>query len=119
MKITIDNSEIEVKNTSKNIVQIAKENGITIPAPCLNVDRKFGCCTACIIEVDGKQKYACCTKPEDNMKIIFERNDLKELRKQRMKSYSISKQNGFILPCDCSTDSNNDCCSNESSSSCC
>ena len=119
MKITIDNREIEVTDATLNIVEIAKENGITIPAPCFNLKMKFGCCSSCIIEIEGMQKYACCTKPTDGMNIIFKREDLKNLRKEKMKLYSYNKKHGTIGPCDCNTNSEIGCCSGDSTTSCC
>lgn len=57
MKIKIDGKEMIVTDPSKNIVEIGDENGVKITAPCLRSKKKFGCCNACVIEVDGVQKY--------------------------------------------------------------
>lgn len=40
-----------------------------------------------MILIDGEKKYACCTKPEDGMNIIFKRADLDVIRKKRIKQY--------------------------------
>ncbi|MFC1887826.1 hypothetical protein ACFLYK_03355 [Candidatus Cloacimonadota bacterium] len=42
MKIFIDSKEITVSDSNKNIVEIAAENGIVIPAPCFKEKRKYG-----------------------------------------------------------------------------
>ena len=107
MRIQIDEKKIEVTDPTLNIVQIARANGIIIPAPCFNTNHDFGCCKACAIEIETEIHYACCTKPKDSMKIIFDRNDLNQLRIERIKKYSENKQKGIISECDCS-ESNND-----------
>jgi predicted molibdopterin-dependent oxidoreductase YjgC len=88
MRIKIDEKEIVVTDPSKNIVEIGDENGITITAPCFRNKKKHGCCNACIIEVDGIQKYACGTKPQDGMNIIYNREDLASIRKEKMEKYA-------------------------------
>lgn len=111
MKITIDKQEIEVTNPELNLIEIAKQNDIAIPSPCYNHNQKFGCCNACAIEIDGEIKYACCTKPVEGMKIIFKRDDLAELRKQRMLEYKKNIKKNVKMPCfggECSCKSN--CC---------
>lgn len=88
MKIKIDEKEIMVEDSTKNIVEIAEENAITIIAPCFRNKKKNGCCNACVIEIDGVQKYACGTKVEDGMNIVYDREDLKVLRKERLDKYA-------------------------------
>ncbi len=110
MQIQIDDRIVKVSNTNLNIVQIAKENGIIIPAPCFNTSREFGCCNACAIEIDKVIQYACCTKPQDGMKIIFKRDDLDTIRRVRIKEYAFNKQHNI---------KNDTCCSDSSSGSDC
>ena len=105
MQIQIDDIIINVSNPNLNIVQIAKESGIIIPAPCFNTNREFGCCNACAIEIDKAIQYACCTKPQDGMKIIFNRDDLNQLRHERIKVYTYNKQHSI---------KNDACCSDSS-----
>lgn len=108
MKIKIDGKIIEVTSADKNIVEIAKESRINIPAPCYYSIKKNGCCNACVIEINGKQQFACATKPTDNMEIIFDRPDLINIRKERLLKYQSAKQTGCGCQCDCSSTSN--CC---------
>lgn len=96
MKITIDNKEILVKDPEMNIVAIADAHKITIPAPCYRSKKKNGCCNACVVEVDGLQKYACATKPEDGMHITFKRPDLDKIRKERLEKYAQAIQSGGL-----------------------
>lgn len=102
IKIFIDEKEIEVSDTTKNIVDVAKDAGINIPAPCYFAKRKGGCCKACVVEVDGKQSYACGTKPVDGIKITVNRNDLISLRKERILEYKKNIKNGITGKCSCS-----------------
>jgi predicted molibdopterin-dependent oxidoreductase YjgC len=106
MKIRIDGQDITIFNEDKNIVDVAKRAKIGIPAPCYYNDRKGGCCKGCLIEINGEEKYACCTKPEDGMNIIYKRDDLDVIRKKRIKKYAM----GNAEPCNCGCSSNSDCC---------
>ena len=106
MKVTLDGKELNFNEKDKNIVDLAAKNGIGIPAPCYKTERKKGCCNACVVEIDGKEKFACATKPKDGMNIILNRPDLKKLRKERIKEYENGIKTGS--PCGCSGSS--DCC---------
>lgn len=117
MKIKIDEKEILVSDPNKNIVEIGDENGITIAAPCFRSTKRHGCCATCVIEIDGIQKYACGTKPQDGMNIIYNRNDLSNIRKERQEKYAQAVKNNDT--------SNNLCCGTDQQnpikniSSCC
>lgn len=123
MKIKIDGKEIVVTDPNKNIVEIGDENGITITAPCFRNKRKYGCCKGCVIEVDGVQKYACTTKPKDGMNIIYNREDLANIRKERIETYAQRIKNNDTSNSCCGTNPNilstNSCSCNCSDSSCC
>ena len=110
MKITIDNKEIEIFPEDKNIVDVADRAKIGIPAPCYRNNRENGCCNACVIEVNGKNEYACITKPKDGMEIIFKRDDLNQLRKERLKTYKENMKKGIKGDCNCNCDCNSSCC---------
>lgn len=128
MKISIDNKEIIVKDSKKNIVEIAEDNGISIVAPCFRNERKNGCCKACIIEVNGERKFACGTKPADGMNIIYKRPDLKESRNEAIAKYINDIKENKASSCACSDnfenklesiEDNNFCCSSDSGKSTC
>lgn len=106
MKIQIDGQVIDIFNDDKNIVDVAKRAGIGIPAPCYYDNLKAGCCKVCVIEIDGEQKHACGTKPEDSMNIIYKRDDLNKIRKERIIKYI----EGESEPCNCNCSSGSDCC---------
>lgn len=101
-KITIDGIELDVSDPSKNLVDIAKEVNISIPAPCYHAKRKNGCCKACVVEADGEQTYACATKPRDGMKITVNREDLNDLRKESLLAYKKNLENDTPMKCECS-----------------
>lgn len=96
MKIKIDEKEIVVSDPNKNIVEIGDENGISITAPCFRSKKRHGCCKACVVEVDGKQQYACGMKPQDGMNIVYNREDLASIRKERLQSYADAIKNNDL-----------------------
>ena len=112
MNITIDETQLEIFENDNNIVDVAKRSGIHIPAPCYYAKRKKGCCYACLVEVNGEKKYACSTKPEEGMKIVFKRPDLDSERTENLLSYKENMNNPNQTDCGCGCD-----CS--SSSGCC
>ncbi len=112
MNIHIDGYSIPVTTEDKNIVDVADRAGIGIPAPCYRTGRKNGCCKVCVVEINGKQEYACCTKPADGMNVIVHREDLVALRKERMKDYSQNTHQLEECSCGCS-------CGSSSGESCC
>ncbi len=91
MKIYIDEQEFEFfsdkEQSDENIVQIAKKHGINITAPCFLANNGMGCCASCVIEVDGKESYACSTKAKDGMKIKYDTPLLREKRHANFKKY--------------------------------
>lgn len=113
MNITIDGNTIDFFDSDKTIIEAADRAGIRIPAPCYRDENKHDCCYACVVEVNGEKKYACAVKPEDGMKIIFKRDDLHAIRKDRMEQYTLNGSQccGGESHCDCDgeCDCNDDC----------
>lgn len=95
----VDGKQIELGSTDINLVELAKKANINIPAPCYFAKRKGGCCNACVVEVDGEQKYACATTPKDGMNITVNRPDLKALRKERILKYKEGLKSGNPTAC--------------------
>lgn len=106
--VTIDGQVVEVTPFDNNILDIASRAEIRIPAPCYRDQRSKGCCNACVVEIDGQQKFACSTIPHNGMNIVVDRADLKAIRKQRLLEYKEGIKAGN--PCDCSSPSSGDCC---------
>ena len=106
--VTIDDQVVEVTPFDNNILDIAKRAEIKIPAPCYRNQRSKGCCSACVVEIDGEQKFACSTIPQNGMNIVVDRADLKAIRKQRLLEYKEGIKTGN--PCECSSPSSDNCC---------
>jgi predicted molibdopterin-dependent oxidoreductase YjgC len=106
--ITIDGKSTKFSSSDCNIVDVADLAKISIPAPCYRADKKHGCCNSCVIEINGEKKYACNSTPESGMNIIVEREDLKEIRRQKLKDYQINLKNGSS--CGCQAAESNSCC---------
>ena len=100
MRITLDGQAIEVTTRDKNIVDVADQARVSIPAGCYRAQKSKGCCCACVVEIDGQQKFACATAPEDGMDIVIDRPDLKAIRRQRFMQYRESIQNDNPCQCD-------------------
>lgn len=94
MKIIFDGKEFEVDNKSDNIVEVAEKNGTFISAPCFRNNKKDGCCNGCLIMVDGKEQFACATKPYDGMNIIYNTEVLEKKRKEKLLIYAEHKKSG-------------------------
>lgn len=92
INITIDGKPISVFDKTKNLVEIAKEAGIAIPAPCYLAKKKDGCCKSCVVEVNSKHSLACATKAKEGMDVVVNRADLISLRKDRLLRYKESVQ---------------------------
>jgi len=108
MRISIDGKPIELSPSDRSIVDVADRAGIGIPAPCYRTGKNRGCCQICVVDIDGCRKYACCTAPEDGMRVVVHRSDLMELRKQRAAEYVEQGRKG--APCDCGCSADSSCC---------
>ncbi|MBT3311780.1 MAG: 2Fe-2S iron-sulfur cluster binding domain-containing protein [Desulfobacterales bacterium] len=87
MNITIDGQVVKVTPFDNNIIDIADRTKIVIPSVCYREKNSKGCCQACIVEIDGEQKFACATKPVAGMNVVVDRKDLKIIRRQRLLEY--------------------------------
>jgi hypothetical protein len=96
---TIDGKKVKFTKSDTNLVELAKKANINIPAPYYFAKRKNGCCNACVVEVDGKQQFACATAPQNGMNIIVSRPDLKELRRERILKYKKGIKSGNPISC--------------------
>lgn len=85
--ITIDNTTINVTDSSLNILEVARGAGINIPVPCFEDKRKYGACKVCVVEIAEKHSFACRRKPKKGMNVIVDREDLNQLREERIIEY--------------------------------
>ena len=88
--VTIDGQIIELTPFDNNVIEMISRAKINIPAPCYRTKKIKGCCSVCVVEIDGEQKFACSTIPQHGMNIIVGREDLKVIRKQRLLEYKES-----------------------------
>jgi predicted molibdopterin-dependent oxidoreductase YjgC len=107
MHVVIDGKDVEVLSGDRNIVDLAERAKIKILNPCNKNGEADGCCRSCVVEINGKQKFACSTKPKSGMNIVISRDDLKLLRKTRLHEFREFKKKNKAGPC-CSGKSN--CC---------
>lgn len=89
-KIVIDGKICEFED-GEYILNIARRNGIFIPAICY----LSGCsptlaCRLCMVEVDGKIVYSCNAKAKDGMKILTNSDEIFKNRQAIMQTYCIN-----------------------------
>ena len=89
-EITINNQKITA-NEGAYLLNVARENGIFIPAICY----LSGCsptlaCKLCMVEADGKRVYACNAKVKDGMNVITNTPEILSERKAIMQSYCVN-----------------------------
>jgi len=83
MKLTIDGKRIEAEG-KKTILDVARENGITIPALCDHpLLDPFTGCRLCIVEIQGRKGFApsCSTYVEEGMEVKSDSPKLRKMRK--------------------------------------
>lgn len=90
VRISIDGVEIFC-NEGDYILQVARRNGIEIPAICyLNNCSPTRACKMCMVEIDGKRAYACASKAKDGMQIITQSIELQDERRAIMQTYDVN-----------------------------
>lgn len=99
LTLMIDGQIIQVDPADKHLVSVAARARIGIPAPCSRSQQINGCCNGCVVEVNGEQKLACCTAPEDGMEVISKTPKLKALRKQRFLEHREAIKAGTPIKC--------------------
>ena len=107
MQVIIDGQVLEVVAGDKNIIDVASRAKIAIPAACYRAGRSKGCCHGCVVEINGEQKFACATPPQDGMNIVVDREDLKAIRKKNLIAYQEGIESGN--PCKCSVAGSGSC----------
>jgi predicted molibdopterin-dependent oxidoreductase YjgC len=88
--VIIDGQTIELTPFDNNVIEMISRANIKIPAPCYRTKQIKGCCSVCVVEIGGEQKFACSTIPQHGMNIIVDRADLRAIRKQRLLEYKES-----------------------------
>ena len=88
--ITIDGVEVKAKE-GEYILNAARANDIFIPAICyLTRCSPTLACRICLVEVDGKQVYACNSKVKEGMSITVDTPDILAERRAMMEVYDVN-----------------------------
>jgi predicted molibdopterin-dependent oxidoreductase YjgC len=94
MEMTLDGQIVAILPSDRNIVDVADRLKKEMIAACYRARRKNGCCHGCIIDVEGKLRFACATAPQAGMNVIVDRADLIKIRKERALLYREKNQDG-------------------------
>ncbi|MBK6932941.1 MAG: (2Fe-2S)-binding protein [Saprospirales bacterium] len=80
--ITIDGREIQAA-AGRNLVEIARENGIFIPSLCYypHLEQPLGTCRVCTCQINGKTGVACTEKIREGLAVEVNTPALNDLRK--------------------------------------
>ena len=90
IKLTINGKEFTAE-PSETILNIARRNNIFIPAICyLNSCSATLACRLCLVEVDGKQVYACNAKAKESMQVITTNASIEKERNAIMQVYCVN-----------------------------
>lgn len=78
----IDGKDIQAEK-GKNLVDVAKENGVYIPTLCYfrEINPTLGTCRICTVKIDGKYTTGCTTKVREGMNIEINTPELLDNRK--------------------------------------
>ena len=88
--INIDGKEIQTQEGTF-VLNAARANDIFIPAICyLTRCSPTLACRICIVEVDGKQAYACNAKSKDGMSITTSTENIESERRAIMEVYDVN-----------------------------
>src|SRR5678815_2172916 len=82
VNITIDGKTIQAEE-GRNLVQIAKENGIFIPSLCYyeHIVPPLGTCRVCTCKINGKYGPACTEKITEGLSVEVNNPELQDTRK--------------------------------------
>ncbi len=98
--LRIDGKDVSGKS-SQSIMEVARENGINIPALCyLEGVGSVGACRLCLVEVAGERKLisACTYKIKQGMEVVTNSEKLKKYRRQVL-SLLFSERNHTCSVC--------------------
>lgn len=94
MKVTIDGIEVDILQEDSCLIDVTDRAGIHLSAPCFRQKLQNICCQSCLVEINGSLAYACATVPEGGMDIKVKREDLYQLRLERLKKFSEIQDEG-------------------------
>ena len=102
--ITIDGQQIETE-AGRNLVTVARENGIFIPSLCYfeDIEPPLGTCRVCTCKIDGVPGPACTESVRDGMVVQAQTDELKDAR-AAIVEMMFSEGNHFCPSCQKSGD---------------
>ncbi len=102
--LTIDGKEIQAE-AGRNLVKVARENGIFIPSLCYfeNIEPPLGTCRVCTCRINGTPGPACTESVKDGMTVEVNAPELKDARKAIVEMM-FSEGNHFCPGCEKSGD---------------
>jgi predicted molibdopterin-dependent oxidoreductase YjgC len=82
VNITIDGKNFQAEE-GRNLMQVAKENGIFIPSLCYykHIEPPLGSCRVCTCKINGKFGPACTEKITAGLVVEVNNTELKDTRK--------------------------------------
>jgi len=84
MRIKLNEKEIEADG-SKSLLNICRENGITVPTLCYHASLfPEARCRVCLVEMNGKLVTSCSTKPSEGASIVTNSERVVKARKLNM-----------------------------------
>ena len=90
INITIDGKQCEAKE-GEFILNVARANDIFVPAICYQTKcSPTLACRLCLVEVNGKQVYACNAKSKDGMAITVNTPNIEKERRAIMEVYDVN-----------------------------
>lgn len=107
IKITLDGKKIKV-DKEKTILEICRENGMTIPTLCNQPGLKSESrCRICLVEMNKKLVTSCSTYPEEGCVILTKIQRVKDARKRNVELIMTHHTDG----CKLNQDEKNELCS--------
>jgi [NiFe] hydrogenase diaphorase moiety small subunit len=82
VNITIDGKNIQAQE-GRNLIQVARENGIFIPSLCYyeHIEPPLGTCRVCTCKINGKYQPACTEKISEGLSVEANNPELLDTRK--------------------------------------
>ena len=94
------NGEIVYTESGQTILNVCRQNGIDIPAPCCDKQLKpTGSCRICAVEVSGKLVPSCSTYVKDGMIIQTNTSSVSSFRKKQLEKILSEHYCDYIPPC--------------------
>ncbi|MBI9016674.1 MAG: iron hydrogenase small subunit [Phycisphaerae bacterium] len=83
--LILDGKEVVINN-EKNVLELARANGITIPTFCYHSELSvYGACRLCLVDIEGKGiTTSCSTKAEPGMVIKTNTAEIRKMRKMTL-----------------------------------